>query len=93
MVRVTFSLDEDTVNTLKRTAARLKKPQSLVVREAVADYAARSDRLSETERARALQVLERLQDATTTRAAADVDAELKALRTARRAGGRRRPSR
>jgi len=93
MVRVTFSLDEDTVNTLKRTAARLKKPQSLVVREAVADYAARSDRLSETERARALQVLERLQDATMTRAAADVDAELKALRTARRAGGRRRPSR
>ena len=93
MVRVTFSLDEDTVNTLKRTAARLKKPQSLVVREAVADYAARSDRLSETERARALRVLERLQDATTTRAAADVDAELKALRTARRAGGRRRPSR
>ena len=93
MVRVTFSLDEDTVNTLKRTAARLKKPQSLVVREAVADYAARSDRLSETERARALRVLERLRDATMTRAAADVDAELKALRTARRAGGRRTPSR
>ena len=93
MVRVTFSLDEDTVNTLKRTAARLKKPQSLVVREAVADYAARSDRLSEAERARALRVLERLRDATMTRAAADVDAELKALRTARRAGGRRTPSR
>jgi len=46
MARVTFSLDDATVARIRQTAARLRKPQSLVVREAVADYAARADRLS-----------------------------------------------
>ena len=45
MIRVTFSLDEATVAEIRRTAARLKRPQSQVVREAVAEYAARADRL------------------------------------------------
>ena len=60
MVRVTFSLDEPTVAEIRRTAARLRKPQSQIVREAVADYAARADRLSETERIRMLAILHRL---------------------------------
>lgn len=92
MVRVTFSLDEDTVARIRRTAARLRKPQSHVVRDAVADYAARSDRLSDDERRQALAVLERLREARPTRPAAHVDRELRALRAARRAGGRRHPS-
>jgi len=60
MVKVTFSVDEATVETLKRTAARLRKPQSMVVREAVADYAARAGRLTETERHTLLKAMDRL---------------------------------
>jgi predicted DNA-binding protein len=89
MARVTFSLDDGTVAQIRQTAARLGKAQSYVVREAVAEYAERAGRLSDRERQHALSVLERLREATPTRAAADVDQELKALRTARRTGGRR----
>ena len=92
MVRVTFSLDDATVARIRQAAARLRKPQSQVVREAVADYAERADRLSESERLHALGILERLRAATPTRSAADVDRELSSLRAARRAGGRRHRS-
>jgi hypothetical protein len=89
MVRVTFSLDETTVATIKRTAARLRKAQSQVVREAVADFAARADRLSEAERVRLLDVVDRLQATKPTRTARAVDAELASVRRGRRTGGRR----
>jgi hypothetical protein len=32
MVKMTFSVDEETAQTLKRTAELLRKPQSMVVR-------------------------------------------------------------
>jgi Arc/MetJ-type ribon-helix-helix transcriptional regulator len=89
MVKVTFSLDEATVAEIRRTAERLGTAQSHVVREAVAEYAARADRLSEKERLRALTVLESLRQAPATRPAAAVDAELRAVRADRRKGGRR----
>jgi len=92
MVRVTYSLDEETVASIRRTAARLRKPQSQVVREAVAEYAARGDRLSEAERRQALAVLERLRTTKPVRTAAAVDEELHELRRARRRGGRRHPA-
>ena len=92
MVRVTFSLDDATVARIRTTAARLRKAQSLVVREAVAEYAARADRLSEGERRHALAVLDRLREARPTRPIADVESELRAVRAARRAGGRRHRS-
>ena len=92
MVRVTFSLDDATVAQIRQTAARLRKAQSHVVRDAVADYAARSDRLSERERLHAMGVLERLRDAKPTRPVTDVDAELRSVRAARRRGGRRQHS-
>ena len=75
MVRVTFSLDHATVAQIRQTAARLRKAQSHVVRDAVADYAARSDRLSERERLHLMGVLERLRDAKPTRPAAAVGTE------------------
>ena len=90
MARVTFSLDEETVAQIRRTAARLQRPQSHIVRDAIADYAARTDRLSERERQHLMGVLERLRGARPTRPAADVDAELTAIRSARRTGGRKR---
>jgi hypothetical protein len=89
---MTFSLDDETVASIRRTAARLRKPQSQIVREAIADYAARSDRLSDAERRQALAVLERLRDTRPSRGAAQVDEELRTLRAARRAGGRRHRS-
>jgi metal-responsive CopG/Arc/MetJ family transcriptional regulator len=90
MVRVTFSLDDATVAEIRRTAARLRTAQSQVVRDAVAEYAARSDRLSERERLHMLGVLERLRQAKPTRSGRDVDAEIRDVRAARRAGRRHR---
>ncbi len=89
MVKVTFSLDEATVAEIRRTAERLGAAQSHVVREAVAEYAARTDRVSERERLRTLTVLESLRKTPASRAARAVDAELRAVRSARRTGGRR----
>jgi predicted transcriptional regulator len=92
MVKVTFTLDDATVAELRRTAARLKKPQSQVVREAVADYSARTDKLSEKERLHKLAILERLKHMKPTRSQAEVDAEIAEIRTARRTGGRLHPA-
>ena len=92
MARATFSLDAATLAEIRRTAERLRKPQSHVIREAVADYAARTDRLSERERRHLLGVLEGLRTTKPGRSADAVDVELKALRRARRAGGRRHAS-
>jgi predicted transcriptional regulator len=37
MVKVTFTLDDQTVARLRQAAARLNRPQSQVVRDAVRD--------------------------------------------------------
>jgi metal-responsive CopG/Arc/MetJ family transcriptional regulator len=92
MARATFSLDEATIAEIKRTAERLKKPQSHVIREAVADYAARTDLLSERERRRVLSLLETLRSTKPTRSEDAVDKELADIRAARRGGGRRHTS-
>lgn len=89
MVKVTYSLDEATVRRIRRAADRLGKPQSHVVREAMADYAARTDRLSEIERLRMLEALERLRAEPVTRSPSSVDAELREIRASRREGWRR----
>ena len=90
MVKVTFSLDEGTVTRLRRSAARLARPQSYVVREAIRDYADRLGRLSEEERIRMLATFDRVVPQLPQRPLSDVTAELRALRAARRGGGRRR---
>ncbi len=88
MVKVTYSLDDATVRRIRTVASRLGIPQSQMVREAVADYAARKDRLSEAERLRMLEVLHRLRDAPPRRSRAEVDGELREIRDARRRGWR-----
>jgi metal-responsive CopG/Arc/MetJ family transcriptional regulator len=93
MVKVTFTLDDETVTRLRRTAARLGKPRSFVVREAIKDYEARSDKLSDEERARKLAILDRIMSQPPTRSRAAVDAELREIRAARRRWGRRTRSR
>jgi predicted transcriptional regulator len=89
MVKVTFTLDDETVARLRLTAERLRKPQSQVVREAVAEYSATAARLSESERTALLDAFDRLVPAIPRRSSREVDSELKAIRAARRHGGRR----
>ena len=91
MVMVTYSLDDATVRRIRRTAERLGKPQSQVVREAVADFAARADRLSEVEHLRMLKVITRLREAPPTRSREETNAELREIRASRRFGWQRQP--
>jgi predicted transcriptional regulator len=93
MKKVTFTLDDDTVDRLRRIAARLARPQSHVVREAIKEYDARAGKLSEEERVRLLSVVDGMVKAPSTRSAAAVDSELRDLRAARRRWTRRRARR
>lgn len=89
MANLTFSLDDETIRMLRRLAAQRQKPQSYLVREAIAAYAAEGERLNEQERARKLRVLDQLRARPHTRAQREVDAELREIRRARRTGWRR----
>lgn len=88
MAKLTFSLDDATVEALRAAAQRSGKPQSLIVREAIADYATREARLSEADRVRLVDVLRRIRSRPAKRSAADVDRELRAIRRSRRTGWR-----
>jgi predicted transcriptional regulator len=88
--KLTFSVDDETVETLRKTAERLGKSQSLVVREAVAEYAARAGRLTELERRQMLAAVDRIMKAPPARPQAEVTRELRLVRDARRRGRRRR---
>lgn len=89
MVKKTFTLDEATAVELSRSAARLAKPQSEVVRLAIRDYADRIGRLSEAERLHLLEVFDNVVSRIPARPAADVDREIRVVRAARRREGRR----
>ncbi len=91
-VKMTFTLDNDTATRIDRTALRLGIPKSAVVREAVAEYAARAGRLSEQERRRMLKAFDDVVERIPLRPVKSADIELAAVRRARRQGGRRHPS-
>jgi predicted transcriptional regulator len=92
MVKVTFTLDDETVARLRQTADRLGRPQSAVVREAIAEYAAQAGRLSDAERRQLLDAFDGLVPKIPPRSARRTDRELQSIREARRAGGRRHRS-
>jgi len=92
MAKMTFSFDDETVRTLRATAARLRKSQSLVVREAIAEYGARSGRLTDAERRRMLVAIDEIASRPSTRPQAEVTREIREVRRARRQGGRRHPA-
>ncbi len=73
---------------LDRTAHRLSKSKSEVVREAIRVYSEHIDLLSEDERARMLATFDRVVPAIPGRPVEDVEAELEEVRQARRGGGR-----
>ena len=90
MAKMTFSLDDETIRTLRLTAERKHKPQSVVVREAIVEYAAKDEKLSDAERARKLQLIRNLKSQPPTRDQASVDRELGDLRRSRKIGWSRR---
>jgi hypothetical protein len=91
MVKMTFTFDAETVETLRKTASRMRKPQSAVVREAIRDYADRADRLSDDEKRHMLSVLDQAMASPTERTAREMDTEIRSVRNSRKSGGRRGP--
>lgn len=88
MIKVTFTLDDETVAYLDRTAGRLGIPKSQVVREAIHLYGEQAGRLSDEERERLLEVFDRVTASLPERPRAEIDAELAEIRKSRRRGGR-----
>jgi len=85
MAKATFVLDDETMREIRSLSLRKRKPQSHVVREAIALYARQEDRLTDEERSRRVQLLDELMARPRTRPQAEVDAELREIRRARRA--------
>jgi nitrogen-specific signal transduction histidine kinase len=92
-VKMTFTLDADTVSRLRQASERLSRPQSAVVREAIHDFSERVGRLSERERLRMLQLFDELVPALPSKPASRARREIEEIRHARRTGGRGRRSR
>ena len=82
-------MDQSTVNRLQDAAARLARPKSEIVRDAILDYYERIGRLSERERLGMLRTFDELVPKIPPRGRKAVDDELTAIRQARRTGGRR----
>ena len=87
--KVTFTLDPATVTRLREAAERLALPKSEVVREAILEFYEKIGRLSERERLSMLRVFDELVPRIPSRDVREAERELKALRQARRSGGRR----
>jgi hypothetical protein len=81
--------DQATIARLQEAATRMTMPKSEVVRAAIAEYYDKIGRLSERERLRLLRAFDELMPRIPERSAAEVDRELRSIRRARRAGGRR----
>lgn len=92
-IKVTYTLDDETVAKIRLAATRTNKPQSAIVREAVAHYAADRDRPGPEDIRRKLRILDAIMAMPPTRTTRAVDRELLELRKSRRAGWRRRDRR
>ena len=84
MIKVTYTVDEETVARIRTAAARFKRPQSQIVREAVRLYADHTDRLTDDERRERVRRIKAMIARPPTRTAKEADAELAEIRAARR---------
>lgn len=91
MVKVTFTLDDDTVRLLRLMAERQHKSKSALLREALREYHVRGDRVSEAERERRVAALKDFIAENPPRDPAEVRRELEEIRAVRRGGGRLHP--
>ena len=89
MIKVTYTVDEETVARIRTAAARFKKPQSQIVREAVRHFAEHTDRLTGEERRDRIRRIQAMIARPLTRTAKQVEAELAEIRAARRRSGHR----
>ena len=87
-IKVTFTLDAESLARLNDSASRLSMPKSEVVREAIMEFHERIGRLSEREGAALLRAFDSLVPKIPKRALAEVDQEIEDLRLSRRDGGR-----
>ncbi len=90
--KVTFTLDQISIDRLQDAADRLAMPKSEIVREAILEFYDRLGRLSDRERSAMLRTFDQMVPLIPERSAAEVDKELSELRSARKTGGRRTPS-
>ena len=88
-IKRTFTFDEATSLRLDRTAHRLSKSKSEVVREAIRVYSEQVGLLSEEERTHMLATFDRVVPCIPGRPVEEVEAELEEVRQARGSGGRR----
>ena len=88
-VKVTFTLDEATVERIETASRRLALPKSQVVREAVEDYYERLGQMGERERKRMLRIFDEVVPQVPARPLKELRSELGAIRLARRGGGRK----
>ena len=93
MVKMTFTLDETTVDILRRVATRLQKPQSYVLREAVRHFEPHAGMLTEEESQQRVELFDRSLAKIPDRPLRQVKAELEQIRASRRQGWQRKPSR
>jgi len=89
MVKMTFTMDLTTAETLKRIANRLQKSQSFVLREAITHYEPHAGQLSKAERKRRVELFDQVITSIRKKPASAVVTELKQLRTSRRKVSRR----
>jgi predicted DNA-binding protein len=87
-VKATFTLDQATIKRLQLASERLGRPKSQIVREAIHNYPEHLGRLTEEERVRMLRVIDEMVPMIPRRPVEEVEAELKAIREARRRGWR-----
>jgi hypothetical protein len=93
MVKVTFTIDEDTANTLRRISKRVDRSQSQVLREAIRHYEPHAGQLSAQERKARVELFDRVIAGLPKSPASKVDAELREIRSSRREGWRRKAKR
>lgn len=87
--KATFTFDAVTTRHLADAAVRLGKPKSEIVRDAINEYHSRLDRLTDEERDRMLAAFDRLHPAIAPRPRAEIDRELREIRSARKRWGKR----
>jgi hypothetical protein len=85
-------LDAETVHRIEDAAKILAKPKSQIVREAVAAYHGRIERLNESEIQKRLKIFDTLFPLIPIRPQRETEEELKEIRRARRSGGRLSPT-
>ncbi len=87
--KVTYSLDEATVDAVNRLSRQADRPKSAVVREAVRFYGEEIRRREAADRSQRLRRFDELMARIPQRSAREVDAELKEIRRERRHWDRR----